>query len=223
MAAELSRRGWLLATVTVKNAPGTDVLAQHPDTKRTVAIQTKTSSDGIKFTLGERDERTYPRDPGWVVLVGLAGELERPSFFVVPRCHLAAMLYAQHRWWLAEPGKRGQPHTDNPRRGVAREEVGASRVRGSRVTWSDGTCSRGNLGACRTSANPGTWNCSKPSDCVPSTSRVRCAHARNANWTLYPTLRSVSGQNAPRCLSRCPLGERGRWRPLSVTVCPVCL
>ena len=122
MAAELSRRGWL-ATVTVKNAPGTDVLAQHPDTKRTVAIQTKTSSDGIKFTLGERDERTYPRDPGWVVLVGLAGELERPSFFVIPRCHLAAMLYAQHRWWLAEPGKRGRPHTDNPRRGVAREEV----------------------------------------------------------------------------------------------------
>ena len=159
---------------------------------------------------------------GWCSWVS-PGNSSAPSFFVVPRCHLAAMLYAQHRWWLAEPGKRGQPHTDNPRRGVAREEVGASRVRRSRVTWSDGTCSRGNLGACRTSANPGTWNCSKPSDCVPSTSRVRCAHARNANWTLYPTLRSVSGQNAPRCLSRCPLGERGRWRPLSVTVCPVCL
>src|SRR5512132_4098382 len=93
VAAELSRRGWL-ATVTVKNAPGTDVLAQDPETKRTVAIQTKTSSGGIKFTLGERDERTYSQDPGWVVLVGLAGELERPSFYVVPRCHLAAMLYA---------------------------------------------------------------------------------------------------------------------------------
>jgi hypothetical protein len=122
VAAELSRRGWL-ATVTVKNAPGTDVLAQDPETKRTVAIQTKTSSGGIKFTLGERDERTYARDPGWVVLVGLAGDLERPSFYVVPRCHLAAMLYAQHRWWLDEPGKRGQLHTDNPRRGITGEEV----------------------------------------------------------------------------------------------------
>ncbi len=105
------------------DAPGTDVLAQDLETKRTVAIQTKTSSGGIKFTLGERDERTYPQDPGWVVLVGLAGELERPSFFVVPRCHLAAMLYAQHRWWLDEPGKRGQPHTDNPRRSITGEEV----------------------------------------------------------------------------------------------------
>src|SRR5204862_3077508 len=72
VAAELSRRGWP-ATATITNAPGTDVLAQDPETKRTVAIQTKTSSGGIKFTLGERDERTYPQDPGWVVVVGLAG------------------------------------------------------------------------------------------------------------------------------------------------------
>ena len=49
VAAELSRRGWL-ATVTIKNAPGTAVLAQNPITKLTVAIQTKTSSGGTSFT-----------------------------------------------------------------------------------------------------------------------------------------------------------------------------
>ena len=54
VAAELSRRGWL-ATVTVKNAPGTDVLRRTPKTKRTLAIQTKTSSSGTNFTLGERE------------------------------------------------------------------------------------------------------------------------------------------------------------------------
>jgi hypothetical protein len=43
VAAELSRRGWL-ATVTVKNAPGTDVLAQRADTGRMFAVQTKTAS-----------------------------------------------------------------------------------------------------------------------------------------------------------------------------------
>ena len=116
-------------TITVKHAPDTDVLAQDSKSKRTLAIQTKTSSSGTKFTLGERDERTYPKDPGWVVLVGLARELERPSFYVVPRCHIAAMLHAVHRWWLDEPGKRGQPHVDNPRRSPPPRPTWRSRLR----------------------------------------------------------------------------------------------
>src|SRR5512134_932015 len=91
VAAELSRRGWL-ATVTIKNAPGTDVLAQHLSTKRTVAIQTKTSAGGRSFRLQAKDAHTFPDDEGWVVLVGLAALTERPSFFVIPRCHLATML-----------------------------------------------------------------------------------------------------------------------------------
>lgn len=60
MAAELSRRGWL-ATVTIKNAPGTDVLAQRLDDGRLVSIQTKTST-GTGFLLGERSELPAARD-----------------------------------------------------------------------------------------------------------------------------------------------------------------
>jgi len=88
VAAEPSRRGWL-ATVTIKNAPGTDVLAQNLVTKRTVAIQTKTSSGGRSFSLHPRDALTYDPDPGWMILVGLGSLEERPTFFVIPRCHLA--------------------------------------------------------------------------------------------------------------------------------------
>ena len=128
VAAELSRRGWL-ATVTIKNAPGTDVLAQELTTKRTVAIQTKTSTGGKSFTLTDRDEQTFDPDPGWVVLVGLDSPTDRPSFFVIPRCHLATMLYALHHWWLDQPGRKGQPHNDTGRRSVQRDSVAGYRDR----------------------------------------------------------------------------------------------
>ena len=80
VAAELSRRGWL-ATVTIKNAPGIDVLAQELATGRTVAIQTKTSTHGTSFHFGPRDQETLEDDPGWMLLVGLGvAPTERPRF-----------------------------------------------------------------------------------------------------------------------------------------------
>jgi hypothetical protein len=53
VAAELSLRGWL-ATPTIKNAPGTDVLAQYREEGILVAIQTKTASMGNQFMLNAR-------------------------------------------------------------------------------------------------------------------------------------------------------------------------
>jgi len=69
VAAELSRRGWL-ATVTIKNAPGTDVLAQHGATKQVVAIQTKTATTAT-FRLSARDEVPASAPNQWCVLVAL--------------------------------------------------------------------------------------------------------------------------------------------------------
>lgn len=74
VAAELSRRGWL-ATVTIKKAPGTDVLAQRMETALTVATQTKTSSSGKRFLLSEKDERLARTSHEWYVLVRLKSEL----------------------------------------------------------------------------------------------------------------------------------------------------
>ena len=55
VAAELSLRGWL-ATVTIRKAPATNVLARDPATDWVVAIQTKTASFGNRFRLGPKDE-----------------------------------------------------------------------------------------------------------------------------------------------------------------------
>jgi hypothetical protein len=121
VAAELSRRGWL-ATVTIKNSPGTDVLAQRLETALTVAIQTKTASPGSMFRLSEKDERPARTPHEWYVLVRLKGELERPDFFVVPRDFVSAFLFVGHRTWLAEPGKKG-PHRDTKQRNMDGEWI----------------------------------------------------------------------------------------------------
>lgn len=83
------------------------------------------------------------------------------------------MLYAQHRWWLDEPGKRGQPHTDNPRRSITGEVV-----QGYLERW-DMLAREPN--APLTSVTPGTGSYLRRGAGVASTYRVRCARARNAD------------------------------------------
>ena len=78
VAAELSRRDWL-ATVTIKNSPGTDVLAQRLDRRRIVAIQTKTASPGSHFRLNVKDEAPGERDNEGYVRVSLRGDDERSA------------------------------------------------------------------------------------------------------------------------------------------------
>jgi hypothetical protein len=109
VAAELSLRGWL-ATVTIKNAPATDVLARDLATGRVVAIQTKPASPGNNFRLGLRDEVPTAADNEWYVLVGLLAPGNRPDFFIVPRNVVAGAIYAGMKRWLATPSRSGTPH-----------------------------------------------------------------------------------------------------------------
>jgi len=130
VAAELSRRDWL-ATVTIKNSPGTDVLAQRLDRQRIIAIQTKTASVGNHFRLKDKDEAPGERDNEWYVLVGLGDESQRPTFFVIPRHVVAALTYLEHRDWLW--------HTDRLRAPVRQgKERNASSQRTIRAAWIEG-------------------------------------------------------------------------------------
>jgi hypothetical protein len=122
VAAELSRRGWL-ATVTVKNAPGTDVLAQHFETGHVIAIQTKTTTGNDSFVLGAKDETPTRKTNEWVALVRLGKLHERATFWLIPRNHVAALLWVEHKRWLAVPGRGGRVHKDNPIRNIRCAEV----------------------------------------------------------------------------------------------------
>jgi hypothetical protein len=116
VAAELSRRGWA-ASITPKGVQRSDVLAQHVETQRVVAIQVKTARNGRNFRLPEKLEVPTTADNEWIILVALRHDEGDPvEYYVVPRNLISALIYVDHRRWLATPGRKGQPHNDNPQR-----------------------------------------------------------------------------------------------------------
>lgn len=113
VAAELSRRGYI-ASITLRNSRGVDILASNSEAKRTVAIQVKTSQ-GSKPTwiLSEKSE-TFYSDTHFYVFVRLHGANSAPEYFVVPSRSVADHTKTTHSKWLATPGKSGKAHLDSP-------------------------------------------------------------------------------------------------------------
>jgi hypothetical protein len=65
VAAELSRRG-LIATVTLRNARGIDVLVSNAMATRSLSIQVKTNQyDNNKWLLDKKAEDLVARDFAW--------------------------------------------------------------------------------------------------------------------------------------------------------------
>src|SRR6266853_5442823 len=113
VAAELSRKGYV-ASLTLRNTRGIDVLVGNSDASKSVGIQVKTNRGNKKsWVLSEKAE-TYFSDTLFYVFVNLIGPNERPAYHVVPSKTVAEFLTADHRAWLAKSGKRGKPHQDNP-------------------------------------------------------------------------------------------------------------
>lgn len=129
VAAELSRRGWL-ATVTIKNAPGTDVLAQHHASKRVVAVQTKTTSRGGSWILGIGEESPTLLDNEWIILVSLGWMGGAPQYWVMPKNHVAAYLWVGHRRWLKGVKVDGTARKDTRMRNVL-----ATAITGYQSQW----------------------------------------------------------------------------------------
>jgi hypothetical protein len=113
VAAELSRRGYV-ASLTLRNTRGIDVLVANGDASRSVGIQVKSRrGKGKAWVLNEKAE-TYVAKNLFYVFVALGADL--PAFHVVPSRIVSGSIRSLHKKWLATPGKRGQPHRDNPMR-----------------------------------------------------------------------------------------------------------
>jgi hypothetical protein len=137
-AAELSARGWI-ATISVRGAPATDVLAQHAQTGRLIAVQTKTAgpgmtdfqlrgstkadldADGHRIPLG--DEILAKGDNEWFVFVGLKELRERPDYFVVPRNLVAVVIYSKHVHLTGTPKKGGGERAGAAHRLLRRKDL----------------------------------------------------------------------------------------------------
>ena len=113
VAAELSRRGYI-ASISLRNTRGIDILATNKDGSRSITIQCKTNQRSArKWLLNEKSE-DFISDSHFYVFVSLGNVGDRPRYHIVPSKIVATRLKKGHRKWLKTPGRDGQQHRDTP-------------------------------------------------------------------------------------------------------------
>lgn len=119
VAAELSRRGYL-ASITLRNSRGVDILATNREATKSVAIQVKTNQRGVaEWILNQKVEATPGNDELpenlFFVFVNLPPDGAPPTYHVISRREIARLTKEAHESWLATPGRGGRRRsTNNP-------------------------------------------------------------------------------------------------------------
>ena len=113
VAAELSRRGFI-ASISLRNTRGIDILATNAEASRSVTIQCKTNQlSKASWIVSDKCE-SFISENHFYVFVVLGDVLERPHFHIVPSADVARFVRDDHAKWLATPGSKGQAHVDSP-------------------------------------------------------------------------------------------------------------
>ena len=120
VAAELSRRGYV-ASITLRNTRGIDILVSNADATKSVGIQVKTSQGNRKeWMLNHKIENE--KSPNLFFVFVSLNALCNPEYYIVPREVVAVYAKDNHAQWLNTPGKKGQQHQDTPIRNFADPE-----------------------------------------------------------------------------------------------------
>jgi len=115
VAAELSRRGYV-ASLTLRNTRGIDILVSNTDATRSVGIQVKTKQGrGAEWMLNQKVETLDLAENLYFVFVCLNG-LGAPDYYIVPRGRVVDYARSTHADWLKTPGKGGRIHQDSAMR-----------------------------------------------------------------------------------------------------------
>ena len=112
VAGELSLRGYI-ASITLRNSRGIDIIASNPDATKSVSIQVKTNSKGeSKWILNQKSETFYSENY-YYVLVALKAIGERPKYYIVPSKIVAEFISTNHSEWLKGEKSDGSPRKDS--------------------------------------------------------------------------------------------------------------
>jgi hypothetical protein len=115
VAAELSRRGYV-ASISLKNTKGIDILVSSEDGTKTRAIQVKSSTDdNSSWILSKKAEDDY-NDNLFYVFVNLKSLQDRPDYYIVPSNIVAKYVKDTHAAWLSGSSKTGKPREDSSMR-----------------------------------------------------------------------------------------------------------
>lgn len=106
VAAELSRRGYI-ASVTLRNTRGIDILASNANTTRSVGIQVKTNRGKKKHWMLDHTAEHGKSKTLFYVFVNLNGSDQRPDYHIVPSAKVARHIVKDYQEWR----RRGHPET----------------------------------------------------------------------------------------------------------------
>lgn len=109
VAAELSRRGYI-ASITLRNTDGVDVLCANKQTTRSIGIQVKTNRGSNRIWLMNQKAEDYMSDNLFYIFVNLNDNLKSPEYFIVPSKIASKHVKESHSNWLEAPGKNGKIH-----------------------------------------------------------------------------------------------------------------
>lgn len=115
VAAELSLRG-MLATITLRNSRGIDVIASNADASKTVSIQVKANKSGKPSWILSQKSEFFVADNHFYVFVALKPLGERPDYFIVPSRVVAEYISRTHADWLSGTKLDGTPRKDSSMR-----------------------------------------------------------------------------------------------------------
>jgi hypothetical protein len=122
VAGELSRRGYI-ASITLRNTKGIDVLVSNAAATRSVGLQVKTNQGERRGWLLNMKAEDYFADNLFYVFVNLKSNTSRPDYYIVPSQVVAEDVKKSHAEWLRTPGKRVKQHSDTPMR-MFRDDTG---------------------------------------------------------------------------------------------------
>jgi hypothetical protein len=113
VAAELSKRNYI-ASITLRNTKGIDILCSNPQNSKTVGIQVKTNKGSTRSWILNKKVEDYFADNLFYIFVNLNDNIKYPDFFIVPSKTVAKYCKENHKKWLQELGRKGNIHRDNP-------------------------------------------------------------------------------------------------------------
>lgn len=111
VAGELSRRGYV-ASITLRNTRGIDILVSNADATKSVGIQVKTNQGrDKKWILNAKAEKDAAANLFYVFV--RLNHLAAPEYHVVPRAAVAKYVSEDHKQWLSSLGRKGQARKDS--------------------------------------------------------------------------------------------------------------
>ena len=114
VAGELTRRGYI-ASITLRNTRGIDILVTNSDASRSIGIQVKTGKNKRGWMMNKKGE-TFYSNTIFYIFVNIRNDNERAEFIIVPSKVVADYVKTGHADWLKKPSRSGVAHKDTDMR-----------------------------------------------------------------------------------------------------------